>query len=74
MYYFEGRQSSTKQQVELPVVNHRECKMKFRELGITLNDDQLCAGGVWGYDTCDGGKAFRNGENKNLKPNFAHFR
>lgn len=42
-----GRQSTTKQEVELPVVNHRICKNKFEELGISLNNDQLCAGGVW---------------------------
>lgn len=49
-----GRQSTRKQEVELPVVNHRMCRNKFKELGISLSKDQLCAGGVWGYDTCDG--------------------
>lgn len=49
-----SRQSATKQEVELPVVNHRMCKNKFKELGITLNRDQLCAGGIWMMDTCDG--------------------
>lgn len=49
-----GRQSATKQQVELPVFNQRECRNKFKELGISLTNDQLCAGGVWGRDTCDG--------------------
>lgn len=48
-FFFQiGRQSKTKLEVELPLVNHRQCKNKFKELGITLNADQLCAGGVYG--------------------------
>lgn len=53
-YSNAGRQSAVKQQVELPIFDYLECKNKFRELGISLTNDQLCAGGISGYDTCDG--------------------
>lgn len=48
------RQSAIKQHVELPLVNHLECVTKYSDLGITLSNNQICAGGVYGYDTCDG--------------------
>lgn len=49
-----GRQSAVKQHVELPAFDYKRCKNKFGKLGIALTNDQLCAGGTWGRDTCDG--------------------
>lgn len=49
-----GRQSTTKQQVALPFSDHYYCQSKYRALGITVTDNQLCAGGIYGSDTCDG--------------------
>lgn len=48
------RQSAVKQHVELPVYDHNDCKNKYRALGISVNKNQVCAGGVFGFDTCDG--------------------
>lgn len=50
----KGRQSNTLQQVKLPIVDQRTCVSKYGALGITVTDDQLCAGGNYGQDTCDG--------------------
>lgn len=54
LWFHLVRQSATKQHVELPVVDHNECTIKYKMLGISINKNQLCAGGVFGYDTCDG--------------------
>ncbi|XP_055324477.1 serine protease 7 [Sitodiplosis mosellana] len=48
------RQSAIKQHVELPVYDHEECTNKYRALGISVNKNQVCAGGIFGFDTCDG--------------------
>lgn len=48
------RQSTIKQHVELPLTDQNDCIQKYRKLGITVTTDQLCAGGIFGYDTCDG--------------------
>lgn len=49
-----ARQSATKQQVVLPFSDHHYCQSKYEALGITVTDNQLCAGGNYGSDTCDG--------------------
>lgn len=43
------RQSAIKQHVELPLYDHDECTSKYRELGINVNKNQLCAGGMFGF-------------------------
>lgn len=48
------RQSAVKQHVELPLANHDECVKKYKDLGISVSNNQICAGGIYGYDTCDG--------------------
>lgn len=48
------RQTSIKQHVELPLYDHDECTSKYRALGISVNKNQVCAGGMFGFDTCDG--------------------
>lgn len=48
------RQSSIKQHVQLPLYNHNECISKYRALGISVTSNQVCAGGIFSMDTCDG--------------------
>lgn len=35
-------------------MNHNKCVKKYQTLGISISDNQLCAGGNYGEDTCDG--------------------
>lgn len=51
---FAERQSSIKQRVDLPVVDQATCAAKYNTLGIDIIDAQVCAGGQYGQDTCDG--------------------
>lgn len=46
--------SSTKQRVDLPMVDRASCSAKYNTLGINIESTQVCAGGVYGQDTCDG--------------------
>lgn len=48
------RQSPTKQAVSLPIVDQQTCAERYSPLGIFITDNQLCAGGVYAQDTCDG--------------------
>jgi len=48
------RQSSVKQKVDLPHVDQSTCATKYTTLGINIDPSQVCAGGVYGKDTCDG--------------------
>lgn len=57
MYSFNlivASKSATKLSVELPLVNQNSCVNRYRVVGIDIIDSQLCAGGVYGRDTCDG--------------------
>lgn len=54
VFFLSGRQSATKQQVQLPFSDHTYCRSKYQALGISISDKQLCAGGNYGSDTCDG--------------------
>lgn len=53
-FHFTDRQSSVKQRVELPPVDQSTCSLKYNTLGINIDSNQVCAGGVYGKDTCDG--------------------
>lgn len=48
------RRTPIKQHVDLPLYDHKECTRKYKALGISVSDNQVCAGGVFGADTCDG--------------------
>lgn len=51
----KGRQSNTKQKLELPIYDHSQCQEKFATAANTFIDDsQLCAGGLYIQDACDG--------------------
>lgn len=49
-----AQKSATKQEIRLPLVDHAACASKYGVLGIHVSDNQLCAGGNYGEDTCDG--------------------
>lgn len=51
---FAGRQSATKQSVELPLFDQALCTQRYRTVGIDVGELQLCAGGIYAQDTCDG--------------------
>lgn len=48
------KQSSVKLKVQLPVVDQESCRKKYATLRAEILDSQLCAGGVFDVDTCDG--------------------
>lgn len=48
------RMSPTKQKVDLPAVDQVACVRKYNTLGIDVENSQICAGGVYAQDTCDG--------------------
>lgn len=52
--FFEGRQSATKQKVYLPLFDQGQCIEQYQQIGIAVDEKQLCAGGVEKQDTCDG--------------------
>lgn len=43
-----------KLKVQVPVVDQEVCRKKYTSLRTEINDTQLCAGGVYAEDTCDG--------------------
>jgi secreted trypsin-like serine protease len=55
-YTETGRHSPDLLQVELPIVPLEECKVIYKNLPtpITLNDNQICAGGKRSSDFCGG--------------------
>ncbi|XP_030373705.1 serine protease 7 [Scaptodrosophila lebanonensis] len=63
-----ARQSNIKQHLNLPVTDHDQCAQKFSSRRIQLLDSQLCAGGEFARDSCDGdsgGPLMRRGTSKN---------
>ncbi|KAH8369099.1 hypothetical protein KR009_000928 [Drosophila setifemur] len=49
-----ARKSTIKQRLNLPVSDHETCKKKFSTRKINLITSQLCAGGEFYRDSCDG--------------------
>ncbi|XP_054725162.1 serine protease 7 [Anastrepha obliqua] len=49
-----ARQSNVKQELAVPVVDHDECARKFSSRNVNLITSQLCAGGEFSKDSCDG--------------------
>ncbi|KAI9580744.1 serine protease 7 [Glossina fuscipes] len=49
-----ARQSNVKKQLAVPVTGHEECANKFQTRRISLITSQLCAGGEFSKDSCDG--------------------
>lgn len=60
-----SRKSNVKQHLAVPVNDHGTCARKFTDRGITLLESQLCAGGDYARDSCDGdsgGPLMRQGQ------------
>uniref|UniRef100_A0A1A9W879 CLIP domain-containing serine protease n=1 Tax=Glossina brevipalpis TaxID=37001 RepID=A0A1A9W879_9MUSC len=49
-----ARQSNVKKQLAVPVTGHEECANKFQTRRISVITSQLCAGGEFSKDSCDG--------------------
>lgn len=49
-----SKRSSTKQKLSIRIVDNDECSEKFRSRNCTINYNQICAGGKFREDTCDG--------------------
>ncbi|XP_036329867.1 serine protease 7-like, partial [Rhagoletis pomonella] len=49
-----ARQSNVKQELAVPVVEHDACARKFSSRNVNLITSQLCAGGEFSKDSCDG--------------------
>lgn len=49
-----ARQSNVKKQLDLPVNEQRECVQKFKARNINIASSQICAGGEFAKDSCDG--------------------
>lgn len=52
-----SKMSSVKQKLRLPVYDHSVCRQRFAVKSVDVTDDQICAGGEFSRDACDGGKA-----------------
>lgn len=55
-----AKMSSIKQKLRLPVYDHGQCKKKFATKNVEVTDEQICAGGEFSRDACDGGEWFRS--------------
>ncbi|TMW47661.1 hypothetical protein DOY81_007260 [Sarcophaga bullata] len=49
-----ARQSNVKKQLQVPVNNHDACVQKFKTRNVNIARTQLCAGGEFAKDSCDG--------------------
>ncbi|XP_065357920.1 serine protease 7 [Calliphora vicina] len=49
-----ARQSNVKKQLDVPVNDHDACVQKFSSRKINIGSSQLCAGGEFAKDSCDG--------------------
>lgn len=49
--------SAIKQKLRLPVYDHSVCRKRFAVKNVDVTDDQICAGGEFSRDACDGGKS-----------------
>lgn len=46
--------SNIKQKLRLPIYEQSKCRAKFLEKGVDITDYQMCAGGEYLKDSCDG--------------------
>lgn len=51
-----SKMSAIKQKLRLPVYDHSVCRKRFAVKNVDVTDDQICAGGEFSRDACDGGK------------------
>lgn len=55
-----AKTSTIKQKLTLPVFDHAQCRTKFATKKVDVTNDQICAGGEFSKDACDGGEKFVN--------------
>lgn len=53
----QSKTSSIKQKLRLPIYDHTKCKQKFAAKNVDVTEGQICAGGEFSRDACDGGKS-----------------
>lgn len=46
--------TNIKQILDIPVFDHKQCDTMFKDLGIRIQDSQICAGGQTNADACTG--------------------
>lgn len=51
-----SKMSTVKQKLRIPVFDHGKCERRFATKNVEITDDQICAGGEFSRDACDGGK------------------
>lgn len=51
-----AKTSPIKQKLRLPVYDHAKCRRKFATKNVDVTNDQICAGGEFSKDACDGGE------------------
>lgn len=51
-----AKTSTIKQKLTLPVFDHSQCRTKFAAKKVDVTNEQLCAGGEFSRDACDGGE------------------
>ena len=49
-----GTNSQVKLKVTVPRVNRDNCSRVYRSIGMYISQEQLCAGGIAGEDSCSG--------------------
>lgn len=49
-----SKTSSIKQKLQLPIFDFAKCRDKFSTKGVEITEYQLCAGGEYQRDSCDG--------------------
>lgn len=54
-----AKMSTIKQKLRMPVFDHSQCRRKFATKRVEITPDQICAGGEFSRDACDGGEFTR---------------
>jgi serine protease 7 len=53
-----SKMSTIKQKLRIPIFDHSQCREKFSVKNVDITKDQICAGGDFSRDACDGGEKF----------------
>lgn len=51
-----AKMSPIKQKLRMPIYDHTKCVNKFATKNVDITDKQICAGGEFSKDACDGGE------------------